>query len=125
MGVTTPEEFDAVFKAAYESGDAARVAELYEVDAVFVQPGLDHVVVGRDAIQRAVADTYAFLSDIVLTFHEPAMFRVEGDLAWCHGSSTTEFTLPDGSRHSAQSRSTTVLRRGSDGSWRLVLDHAS
>lgn len=125
MGVATPEEFDEVFKAAYESGEAARVAALYEEDAVFVQPGLDHVVVGRAAIEQAVADTYGFLTNIVLTFREPTMFQVVGDHAWCHGSSTTEFALPDGSRHSVDTRSTTVLHRGADGLWRLVLDHAS
>lgn len=125
MAAVAPEEFDDVFKAAYESGDPARVAELYEEDAVLVQPGLDHVVVGRPAIERAVADTFGFLSEIVLTLHAPTRFEVAGEHAWCHGSSTTEFTLPDGTRHSADSRSTTVLHRGVDGLWRLALDHAS
>lgn len=54
-----------------------------------------------------------------------ALGEVVGDFAYCHGSSTTTFSLPDGTRHSAKSRSTTVLHRGDDGLWRLVLDHAS
>ena len=125
MGAATPEEFDSIFKVAYESGDADHVASLYEEDAVYVQPGLEQVIVGRAGIRQAVADTYAFLADIELTFDEPVMMRIEGDYAFCHGSSTTSFSLPDGTRHSALSRSTTVLRRGSDGLWRLILDHAS
>lgn len=125
MGVHSVEDFEAAFKDAYESADSTQVASLYEESAVLVQPGLEQPVVGRAAIAAAASDTFSFLSDIRLTFHEPVMFRVEGDLAWGHGATTTEFTLPDGSRHSADSRSTTVLHRGSDGYWRLVLDHAS
>ena len=124
-GSATPEEFEMVFKAAYESGVASRVAALYEVEALYVQPGIEHAVVGRDEIQKAVAETYEFLSEITLTFDEPMLMDVVGDYAYCHGSSTTEFLLPDGTRHSAKSRSTTVLHRGDDGLWRLVLDHAS
>lgn len=125
MGVTTPEEFEEVFRAAYESGDAARVASLYEDDAVLIQPGIDHPIVGREAIEQAMVDTFGFLSGITLQFREPAVFRVEGDLAWVHGICTTEFSLPDGSRHSADAPSTTILHRGDDGRWRLVFDRAA
>ena len=125
MGATTPEEFDSIFKVAYESGDADRVANLYEDDAIYVQPGLEQVVVGRVGIRQAIADTYAFLTDIEVIFDEQSMMTINGDYAYCHGSSTTAFSLPDGTRHSARSRSTTVLHRGSDGLWRLALDHAS
>lgn len=124
-GVTKAEEFEGVFQAAYESQNVSWLGALYEEDAILIQPGLDYSIIGRSAIEEAMAETFSFLSDIKLTFHEPAMFRVEGDLAWCHGSSTTNFSLPDGSHHSAYSRSTTVLHRGSDGYWRLVLDHAT
>jgi ketosteroid isomerase-like protein len=125
MGSATPEEFESVFKAAYESRDASQVGALYESGALYLQPGVEHVIVGRDAIEKAVAETFQFLSDIALTFDEPELMEVVGDYAYCHGSSTTEFSLPDGTRHSAKSRSTTVLHRGDDGLWRLVIDHAS
>ena len=125
MGSATPQEFESMFKVAYESGDASRVAHLYEEGAVYVQPGIEEVVVGRVGIERAIAETYQFLSDIEVLFHESEMFEVVGDFAYCHGSSTTTFSLPDGTRNSAKSRSTTVLHRGDDGLWRLVLDHAS
>ena len=114
-----------MFKVAYESGDASQVAALYEEGALYVQPGIEQAIVGRAGIETAVAETYQFLSDIEVVFHESEMFEVVGDYAYCHGSSTTNFSLPDGTRHSALSRSTTVLHRGEDGLWRLVLDHAS
>ncbi len=125
MGSTTPEDFELMFKIAYESGDASQVAALYEEEAVYVQPGSEQVVVGRAGIEAAVAATYQFLSDIEVVFHESEMFEVVGEYAYCHGSSTTNFSLSDGTRHSAKSRSTTVLHRGEDGLWRLALDHAS
>lgn len=125
MGSATPEEFESMFKVAYESGDASQVAALYEEGALYVQPGIEQAIVGRAGIETAVAETYQFLSDIEVVFHESEMFEVVGDYAYCHGSSTTNFSLPDGTRHSALSRSTTVLHRGEDGLWRLVLDHAS
>ena len=125
MGSATPEEFESMFKDAYESGDASQVAALYEEGALYVQPGIEQAIVGRAGIEAAVAETYQFLSDIEVVFHESEMFEVVGDYAYCHGSSTTNFSLPDGTRHSALSRSTTVLHRGEDALWRLVLDHAS
>lgn len=125
MSVRSVDDFEAAFKSAYEAGDVARVSALYEDDAVLIQPGLENPAVGRAAIEAAVAETFAFLSEVQLTFHDPVVFAVHGDLAWGHGATTTEFSLPDGSRHSANSKSTTILRRGADECWRLILDHAS
>jgi len=125
MGVAAVEEFEAAFKEAYESGDAQRVAALYEDGAVLVQPDHEQPAVGRVAIEAAIAESFAYLSDVELAFHQPAVFEVDGDLAWGHGATTTEFSLPDGSRHSVDSKSSIVLHRGKDGFWRLLLDHAS
>jgi uncharacterized protein (TIGR02246 family) len=122
MGAATPEQFLDLVAAAYQSKDAEAVRDLYEEDAVFANSGAGYSVVGREAIVEKVKQNFAL---DVEWFNEDALkFVVVGDYAFSHLTFQRRVTLPDGTRQEGEGRSTGVLHRGADGTWRCVIDHA-
>ena len=122
MGASTPEQIEELMAAAYQVKDAEAVAELFEEDAVFASTGAGFSVVGRAAIVEKVKANFAM--DIEWFNTNPVKFEVVGDWAFSHLTFQRRLTLPDGTRQEGEGRSTVVLRRGADGNWRVVIDHA-
>lgn len=114
-----PEEFHAMFVAAFNSGNIDAVMALYEPDASFVpQPG--KVVQGRDAIRQA---TLQFLSlkgtmqiDSVFTVHGPGIALTRG--RWKLSAAGS-----DGKIGEMTGQSVEVLRQQPNGEWLAVIDH--
>jgi len=110
------------WQKAYLAGDARAIAELYEDDAIFVMPSSEIVAKGRDAIREAWAGLIAAgQADSVDIIERDE--QVVGDVAYAHQHGVIRGKV-DGEPVEIPFRTTEVMRRGSDGSWRYVIDHA-
>ena len=122
MGATTPEQFGELIAAGYRSKDAEAIGDLYEDDAILANSVAGYTVVGRAAIVEKVKQNFAI--DIEWFNEIPVKSLVIGDYAFIHSTFRRRLTLPDGPRQEGEGRTTAVLRRGADGNWRCVIDHA-
>jgi uncharacterized protein (TIGR02246 family) len=98
-------EFRETYAAAYNKKDTVSVADMYTPNAVVIQ-GNGTVVMGRDAIDSAIAHNAPKWTEITITSDT---LRVVGNTAWDVGTTRTQ-----GSEGGEQvSHYLTVLRRGS------------
>ena len=92
---------------------------LYEPTAVFVpRPGVTHT--GRAEIGGALAEMLA-ISPVMQT-HVREVHQAD-DIALVIVDWSLRGTAPDGSVVNQSGRSTDVLRRQDDGTWRVLIDH--
>ncbi len=119
MAVRKPEDMNAAFAEAYNSGDVERLLALYEPDAVLAQqPG--ERAVGAVQIRKALLELLALQGE--MTSRNNYCIRA-GDLALLQGEWQLGFVGPGDVRVELTSRSAEVVRRQDDGSWRYVIDH--
>ncbi|MBF6230602.1 nuclear transport factor 2 family protein [Nocardia farcinica] len=115
VGAATPEELATLFTRYFNAGDLDGLLSLYEPGAVlFPMPGERRT--GLDAIReslRGMLDSGARIELTVRGVH------VAGELALIANDSVLTGAGPDGT---LVSTTTEIARRGSDGSWRYVLD---
>jgi uncharacterized protein (TIGR02246 family) len=119
MAAREPKEVQQEFIEAFNAGNVAGLLALYEPGASFVaQPG--QVVTGTDAIREVLGGFLAMKGTLALTKQTivPA-----GDLALLHGEWTLRGTGPDGKAFDMSMRSSEVVRRQPDGTWRYVVDN--
>jgi ketosteroid isomerase-like protein len=72
-----------------------------------------------------MSEIFAATSHIEWISDDPAMVVETGDYVIVHQTSRSRSTLPDGTQHETAARATFVLHRGTDGNWRVLIDHAS
>jgi uncharacterized protein (TIGR02246 family) len=110
------------WQKAYLAGDADALAALYDDDAIFVMPSMEIVAKGRDAIRGAWAGLIAMGSaqEIEITERDEV---ISGDVAYAHQTGVIRGEM-GGERVEIPFRTTEVMRRGADGTWRYVIDHA-
>jgi uncharacterized protein (TIGR02246 family) len=119
MSVQKPDDMNAAFADAYNSGDVERLLALYEPEAVLApQPGLR--AVGLDQIREALTELLALAGE--MTSRNSYCMQV-GDLALLQGEWHLSFVGPADVRVDLSSRSAEVVRRQADGSWLYVIDH--
>src|SRR4051794_4260901 len=119
MPVRTPEAMPPAFTAAFNARDLDALLELYEAGGVLTpQPGV--VVSGPAAIREALGGFLGLNGPITMTTRTiiPA-----GDLALLHAEWTVDGTGPDGAPIVLSARSSEVIRRQADGTWRYVIDN--
>jgi uncharacterized protein (TIGR02246 family) len=119
MHLTTPESLlDAFFKAMNDH-DLDGALALYEPPAAFVaEPG--RIAEGRPAIREALAG-FIGLKPVVTT--EKRSIITVSDFALALTRWSLEGTAPDGATIRISGEATDVLRKQSDGSWRVALDN--
>jgi uncharacterized protein (TIGR02246 family) len=119
MPVQDPRQLHQAWEKAYNSGDVEAIVELYEPDAtVLHQPGSP--VMGRAAIREALAPFVALRGQMQL--RTTAVIEND-DLALAYGDwALTGGTDPVGNPVNVEGRSTEVMRRQADGSWRYFID---
>jgi uncharacterized protein (TIGR02246 family) len=120
MSAKTPEDIHQLFADGINAGDADRVAELYELDAILVSDP-DHIVKGRMAILEGLRN---FVSvGPKLTLNAARVVR-NGNLAILY-SDWTITTTRNGAIRSVDVRPTHIAREQPDGTWRIVIDDPS
>jgi uncharacterized protein (TIGR02246 family) len=119
MAVRAPEEMHAAFEAAFNARDLDALIALYEEGAAITpQPG--QVVAGHAGIREALA---AFLGLNGAIRMVTKTIIPAGDLAMLHAEWTVNGTGPDGAPLALAARSSEVVRRQADGTWRFVIDN--
>ena len=117
MAPSRPQDINRAWSDALAVGDADRMLDLYEPDAVLVvEPGGDPIV-GHDAIRGALG---WFLSQNLEAAFEQRYCLVTSDIALVRADFV--LTGPDGTE--IRGSSSEVLREQADGTWRYVADHA-
>ena len=111
------------WQKAFLAGDADAIAELYAEDAVFAMPSAEIFAKGRPAIREAWVALGA-LGDVEAVDIIERDETVVGDVAYAHQHGVIRGTDPEGQPMEIPFRTTEVMRRGADGTWRYVIDHA-
>lgn len=110
------------WQKAFLAGDAGAIADLYEDDAVFVSASVEIVARGREAIREAWSGIIAMgkAEDVEIIERDE---QIVGDVAYAHQHGVIRAEM-GGERVEIPFRTTEVMRRGADGTWRYVIDHA-
>ena len=107
---------------AFIAGDLDAIMEVYEDDAVFVMPSMEIVATGKAEIRAAWAGLLALGSVVsvdIIERHE----HIDGNTAYAHQHGVLKGEM-GGEPVEIPFRATEVMRRGADGNWRYVIDHA-
>jgi uncharacterized protein (TIGR02246 family) len=119
MGAQSPEAVHHLFMEAFNRGDLDGLMALYEPGATLVsQPG--QTATGVQAIKQALSGFLAVKG--VMDIQLKKVLRA-GDLAQILSIWTLKGTGPDGMPLKLNGQTTDVVRRQSDGSWRLAIDN--
>ena len=118
MKAERPEQVIELFAASLNRGDVEAAITLYESEAAFApQPGEE--VTGLEAIRDALHQFAALKPQLR---GEITNVLTAGDVALVHNRWQLEGTQPDGSPVEMRGHSADVLRRASDGGWRILID---
>jgi uncharacterized protein (TIGR02246 family) len=118
MRTLEPEQMSKHFVEAFNAGDIDELLSLYEPDASYVHG--EKTVTGLPALRDVFAQLTAVRPRMELTNEycivcdDTALVRARWKLQW--RDSTKQV-------HIKQGHSSEVLRRGSDGVWRYIIDH--
>ena len=119
MPVRTPEEMHPAFTEAFNARDLDALLILYEEGAALApQPGI--VVTGPAAIREALGGFLSLNGPIAMT---TKTIIPTGNLALLHAEWTLNGTGPDSTPIALVARSSEVIRRQADGTWRYVIDN--
>ena len=110
------------WQKAMLAGDVDAIAELYADDAIFYMPSMEIFAEGKAAIREAWAGIVA-LGPIDSIDIIERREHVVGDHAFAHQHGVLKGVL-EGEPTEIPFRTTEVMRRGEDGTWRYVVDHA-
>jgi uncharacterized protein (TIGR02246 family) len=120
MKVKEPQQMQAAFEAAFNSGDINQLLALYEPEAVLApQPG--QRVTGLAAIKEAF-NGFLALKGTMRVKHVYAMEC--GNIALLQGEWKLTAKGPDGKQMEMGSRTAEVVRKQPDGTWLYIIDHA-
>ena len=112
---------DAAWLAAIQTKDVERTISFWADDARIYPPGQPPVV-GKAAIRKYVADSFATPGFSITWKTEQFVVSAAGDMAYQVGADHITFTTPDGKPVAMDARSTAVWRKQPDGSWKCVVD---
>lgn len=118
MGVLEPQQMSKTFVAAFNAGDIDTLLSLYEPDAAYVHG--ETTVTNQAELRRvfeqltAVRPQMELTNEYCVVCDDTALVRARWKMHW--RDSTKQM-------HIKQGHSSEVLRRGSDGTWRYIIDH--
>ena len=121
MAGKTPEETDRLVEQAISQQNLEVLLDLFELDAVFVDPISGTEVRSHDRIRQMAAEMFESKPRVEAT--SPPKVWVCGDLALVLSKWSMELTGPDGTQHRQEGTATDVMRRQDDGTWRYVIDN--
>ncbi|MBW2425619.1 MAG: SgcJ/EcaC family oxidoreductase [Deltaproteobacteria bacterium] len=118
MAVSDPRENHSLFERLSKEGDVDGLVELYAEDAVYVA-GPDQRLEGREQIRVALQ---AMIDAGYETRLELIGLVEAGDIVLEKSRWTTLGPGAEGEKEETTGLSTVVLRRQTDGCWRMVID---
>ncbi|WP_312114235.1 YybH family protein [Brevibacillus reuszeri] len=117
--VLNPQDMNAAFAAAFNSGKIANLLALYEPDAVL----MDHAgneMCGTEAIRNALEQLLQIRGTMIST---NVYCVLQGDLALLRAHFVIDTTAPDGSTTQLVGHTSEIVRKQPGGSWLYVIDH--
>jgi uncharacterized protein (TIGR02246 family) len=114
--VRQPEEWPRAFTECLSAGDLGGMLALYETDACLQAPS-GEVAAGHERIRAVLA---GLIRSQARLESRVAKSLVTGDLALLYSDFDGTLIAPSGERRDVHQRAIEVLRRQSDGSWKLV-----
>jgi ketosteroid isomerase-like protein len=120
MAASSPETIHAQFGEAFNAGDIDALCDLYEPNAVFIPEPSANPVTGIAGIREILASYLAMRSVIKIV---RVSAHQNGDLALLRGKWSLRGTDADGNRIEIDGHSSELIRRQTDGTWRLVIDN--
>ena len=121
MAGRTPEETDRLVGQAIADQDIEALLDLFEPNAVFIDPTTGAEARGHDDIRAAVLEM--FEANPRIEEAAPARVWVAEDIALVLSSWSLEMSGPDGDPIRETGTATDVMRKQTDGSWRYVIDN--
>jgi uncharacterized protein (TIGR02246 family) len=119
MAAQRPEDVHRLFEEAFNAADLDALVALFEPEAVtFDSQG--QLAEGSQAIGEALQSFLEWKPQIKL---ETKSAIQVGDLALLRGEWQMKGTNPDGEPIEIGHKSSEVVRRQADGTWRFVIDH--
>ena len=112
---------DAAWLAAAAAHDVNRALPFWADDATIMVPGA-HPIVGKEAIRKYVADSFAIPGFSISWKTEKVEVSQSGDLAFSTGTNRVSFTGPDGKVVTQNGNSAAVWKKEPDDSWKCILD---
>jgi uncharacterized protein (TIGR02246 family) len=104
--------------AAYNAGDADKIAAMYAADAVLMPPHAP-AAQGGDAIRQFVAnDSATAKANGVTLAIEPTASGASGDIAWQSGT----YKITDAGGNAVDAGKFVELRQNVDGAWKITRD---
>lgn len=119
MSVHEPSRMNEAFAQAFNSRRVENLLALYEADAVLRVDGSDRSLIGLAAIEQELAGllqvpgTMTSRNNFCIVHGDLALLRADWELATDDGTVV------------ASGSSVELVRRGRDGVWRYVIDHAA
>ena len=114
----TPEDTASAVIHCLQSQDLPGLLTLYEADALFI-PTVGQRAQGHAALSEAFRATFV-LKPVIEA--QPMEVLLNGDLAWVTNAWRFRGTAPDGTLIEQSGRSSVVMRRQTDGTWRIAID---
>jgi uncharacterized protein (TIGR02246 family) len=102
--------------AAYNTGDVNTVLSMYDTDGVFV-PEPENPVSGREKFENAVKGILTIKGKMEIK----TVYCLEADDV---AVGRSEWSIKDGSEVKIAAKGIELLKRQSDGTWKVVIDHA-
>jgi uncharacterized protein (TIGR02246 family) len=123
MPAHKPEECDLHLFEVIDTGDLDAALALYEPDAIFVVSP-DQVVTGHAAIREVLqgmmtANTTGKLDAVT------AVPSADGSIAFTRAKGSSTSPGPDGNPVTTHFHSIEVVRKQTDGTWRIIIDDPS
>ena len=117
MSPSNPEDWPSVFEQHLNAGDLDKVMSLYEPDARFVAPS-GETLIGRDRIGQVIAGLIRSQTKM-----KSRVLRVNAidDLALLYTDFDGTTVDDSGKTIELRSRAIEILRRQSDGTWKLII----
>lgn len=119
MRVTKPEDVSATFTKLVEAGDLEGLMTLYEPNVKYITRS-GEVAEGIDGVRRALRWVAGFKGKMEVNND---YCIVNGDVALVRAAWRLNGVAADGRRLESRGRSSEVLRRQPDGTWRYAIDH--
>ena len=117
--VLNPEDMNAAFAEACNSGSLDNLLALYEPDAVLIQPN-GNPLRGTEQIRIELENLLRQKGR--MESRNVYCIRFE-DIALLRGHFVLHAEGPDGSPIRMEARTSEIVRRQPDGSWRYIVDH--